>query len=321
MVLGHLCLALGACSLPASAGLPGSTQQSPLALFQSKEDRVFRLGYRLAAANAEFCERTTPSLGLLIHDARAYGAPAAVRSSFGLSGDIGVQAVGERSPVAAAGLGQNDTLLAIDGTPVEAIDVGERDDWQRASILADMIERSARDGSVTLTWRKPDGLEQEQPVPSTPVCASRFELLSDKDGASADGERVLIGEDFPGLAYSDAELAALLAHEMAHNLLGHLAFLEEHGRGGGRVRNTERDADRLMPWLLANAGFDPAAASAFMQRWGPRHGGGLFRKRSHDGWDERVELIEAELPKIEAASVNGRADWSIHFRPLLTADK
>ena len=321
VVLGHLCLALGACAPPVSASLPPSSQQNPLELFQSKEDRIFRLGYRLAAANAEFCDRTAPSLGLLLHDARSYAAPAVVRDNVGLAGDIGVQAVAESSPAALAGLRQNDTLLAIDGTPADTIPVGDRNDWERTQKLAGMIEQSAQDGAVALRWRDADGIERDRSVPSTPVCTSRFELLSGEDGASADGERVLIGEDFPGLAYSNAELAALLAHEMAHNLLGHLPYLEENGRGSGRGRATERDADRLMPWLLANAGFDPAAASGFMRRWGPRHGGGLFRKRSHDGWDERVELIEAELPEIEAATVNGRVDWSIHFRPLLTADK
>ena len=82
------------------------------------------------------------------------------------------------------------------------------------------------------------------------------------------------------------------------------------------VRLPERDADRLMPWLLANAGYDPAEAVRFMRIWGPKHGGWIFRARTHDGWDERLEFIAAELPKIEQAQSlrdDGLADWAQYF--------
>ncbi|MBY6013498.1 hypothetical protein KUV75_01080 [Qipengyuania gaetbuli] len=290
-------------------------------MFQSKEGVLFRTGYRLAVANAAYCDAVKPSVGLLVHDARAYARPDAVRTTFGLAGDIGIQSVADGSPASLAGIGQNDTLLAIDGIDIAQIEAGERKDWVRASAIADQIEKSAKDGTVILEWRKPDGRVINLPLAAQTVCASRFELLSGKDGASADGERVLIGENFPGFTYSEPEFAALLAHEMAHNLLGHIPYLIERGNGGGRVRMTERDADRLMPWLLVNAGYDPAAAADFMRRWGPRHGGWIFRNRSHDGWDERVELIEAELPAIAAVTRDGRVDWRNHFRPLLDKSK
>ena len=131
---------------------------------------------------------------------------------------------------------------------------------------------------------------------------------------------MLVGADFPGFAYPDDELAAALAHEMAHNLLGHIDYLARAGKGDNRGRNSERDADRLMPWLLANAGYDPSAASRMMRKYGPRYGGGLLRDRSHDGWDERVELIEAEVEKIKALGwKNGSnsIDWRTYFKPLL----
>lgn len=323
MVLGHLSFGLGACApaLSAEPAFAPSPAQSPLEVFQSKEDVLFRTGYRLAVANAAYCDAVKPSVGLLVHDARAYSRPDAVRTTFGLAGDIGIQSVADGSPASLAGVGQNDTLLAIDGIDIAQIEAGERKDWVRASAIADQIEKSARDGTVILEWRKPDGRVINLPLASQTVCASRFELLSGKDGASADGERVLIGENFPGFTYSEPEFAALLAHEMAHNLLGHIPYLTERGNGGGRVRMTERDADRLMPWLLVNAGYDPAAAVDFMRRWGPRHGGWIFRNRSHDGWDERVELIEAELPAIAAVTRDGRVDWRNHFRPLLDKSK
>jgi len=74
----------------------------------------------------------------------------------------------------------------------------------------------------------------------------------------------------------------------------------------------------LMPWLLANAGYDPAAATRFMKRWGPIHDGGIFRKRTHDGWDERVEFIEAERALIEELQQEEGVDWRRHFTREIT---
>ncbi len=87
------------------------------------------------------------------------------------------------------------------------------------------------------------------------------------------------------------------------------------------MRLTEREADRLMPWLLANAGHEPEAAARFMERWGPRHGGGLFRKRTHEGWDERTDAIRAEVAKVMVLLASeGKADWARHFqRETLTS--
>lgn len=76
-----------------------------------------------------------------------------------------------------------------------------------------------------------------------------------------------------------------------------------------------------MPWLLANAGYDPRAAVLFIQTLGPGYGGGLVRKRSHDGWDERVEFIEAELPEVALAIAEDvNADWGKRFKRMLEVE-
>jgi len=292
----------------------------PLELFQQSETRLFQLGYRLATANAPFCDRAIKVSGLLIHDADSYGDPAAVRRLFHLSDDIGVQAVAPQSPAALAGIRQNDTILAIDGKLIA--DHWPRTDprWQRSFALRDAIDAALARGPVEITWQTQAEPPRTAMIDGVPACPTRFELVDSKANAAADGKRVLVGEKFPGLAYDEAAFAAAIAHEMAHNILRHPQTFREIGWKRRLVRLSERDADRLMPWLLENAGYDPSAAVRFMRTWGPRHGGWIFRSRDHDGWDERVEFIAAELPKIEAAiDTGGKADWSRNFESELSA--
>ena len=87
------------------------------------------------------------------------------------------------------------------------------------------------------------------------------------------------------------EAAFVIGHELAHNILRHRALLDKLGRSPENYRQTERAADRLGLWLMANAGYDTSAASAFMQRWARRRGPILFPESTHDGWKTRQRTI------------------------------
>lgn len=287
--------------------------------WQDKEARLFGIGWRLATGNAPFCADAAPAVGLLLHDAGSYAEPEAVRAALGLTGPIGVQAVATGSPAAQAGLRANDTLLKVDDDELALLPLDKTQAWSRLTGITAAFNKSlAQDGEVELRWHDASGGEREALLRGVPACPSRFELLSESDRVSADGARVLLGERFAGFIYPDDLLAAAVAHELAHNLLRHRERLDRQGRSQANVRATEREADRMMPWLLANAGYPPDAAVRFMRRWGPRSTGGqlggLLRARSHDGWDERATLIAAELPLItRALATEGLADWRGRF--------
>lgn len=291
-------------------------EPAPLEIFQRREERLFRIGYRLATANAPFCAEAVKVSGLLIHDADSYGDPNAVRAQFQLTGDLGVQAVAPGSPAAAMGIAQNDTILSINGKSILGDWPKTDPRWQRAFAIRDAMDAALALGQVEISFQPLGGEQQTARIAGVDACPTRFELIDSKKNAAADGKRVMVGENFPGFAYDEPSFAAAIAHEMAHNILRHPQTFGDIGWKRRLVRLSERDADRLMPWLLHNAGYDPRAAIRFMRSWGPKHGGWIFRKRTHDGWDERVEFIEAELPKIERArqlNGDGLADWKTHF--------
>ncbi|MHA6332312.1 M48 family metalloprotease [Qipengyuania sp. CAU 1752] len=291
----------------AADGLPAGFTE-----LRAKDARVARIGYELTTGNAAFCDAVTPATGLILHDLGAYASGTLMRASLGLSGDIGIQAVVPGSPAHHAGLGPDMTVASIAGLNLESMPLDPDKRWQRLETVRGTIaERLAEDGRIDLRVAGEDSITLE----GVPACSSRFEVGPLKKRAVADGHRVVIGDEFPGHDWPDELLAGVMAHELAHNILAHRAWFDVHGRKQKWVRLTEREADRLAPWLLANAGYEPQAAVRFMQIWGPEHSGGIFRKRTHEGWDERVEHIAAEVPLVNVRiSANGHADWRTHFQ-------
>lgn len=312
LIASAMVLALAAPS-GAAAQQVGSAQA--LQIFserQALEQRLQDIGWKLAVANAPFCDKAIPAVGLQLHDMASYDDPETMRRLFGLTRDFAVLTVASGSPAAAAGLAPGSEIAAIDGEDPNSWEISGSRGWRRTVRAHDLIDaRLAEHGTVAVT---PSG---GAPIALAPVmaCATRFELGGSGKRAVAEGSRVIIDRDFPGFDYAEDKLAAAIAHELAHNLLRHRAWLDSEGRKQKNIRLTEREADRLMPWLLANAGYDPGAAIRFMQLWGPRHSGGILRKRSHDGWDERAEAIEAETALVQQLQRDeGIADWRAHFR-------
>ena len=293
--------------------------QDALRSFQAREQQLFAAGSRLARANSAFCDASAPAAGFLLHDAAAYGEPEAVRRALGLAGDIAVQAVAPGSMAEAAGLKVDDTVLAIADRPIAAAWPPTAPAWQRGETLRKVIAEALARGPLVLTVARPGEEPRRLTIAAAPACVSRFEVLDRSDDAWADGERVAMGRDWPAFLYDADAFAASVAHELAHNIRGHVPALETVGRRQRLVRLSERDADRMMPWLLWNAGYDPQGAVRWMSQWGTRYTW-LNRKRTHDAWDERVAAIDAEIEALrnlvaEKGWQPGEADWRQHFRP------
>lgn len=303
---------LGAVAMLLAAAASAAPLPSGFTELRAKDEKVARIGFALATGNAPFCDRLTPATGLLLHDLATYGNADALRTGLGLSGDIGVQVVVPGSPAALAGITPDQTVEAAAGLTVSTIATADKESWARLVTVNEAMEQSLRDTGALLIH-----IAGEQPVTLTgvPACSSRWEVGPLGKRAVADGTRVVIGEKFPGFGWDEDLLAAVMAHELAHNVLQHRAWLDPRGRKRKDIRLTEREADRLAPWLLANAGYAPAAALRFMNTWGPDYSGGILRKRTHDGWDERADAMAAEIPLVEAQlAATGRADWRTHFK-------
>jgi len=299
---------------PPPARVDYAAERAAIGRYQDADQRLQDVGWQLARANADFCPQLVPSIGLQLQDMASYGAPDIARAALGLTGDFAVQTAARGSPAALSGaFVRNREIVSLERFDPNHWPAGAAMDWQRLVRAHDHVEAMLTEhGGIAVTFA--DG--EAARVRPVEVCATRFELMGAGDKAVADGARVVIGIGFPAFDYTEEPVfAALVAHELAHNVLGHDAWLDRNGRKPKHVRRIEREADRLVPWLLANAGYDPQAAVTFMTRWGSAHDAGLRMRRNHEGWDERAEAMAAEVPQVQAwLAREGKADWASHFR-------
>ena len=307
-------LFLALAALGAAAVAHAADRPNPFTQFQQREGQLFDTGWQLARANSAFCRTTAPSIGLMIHDATNYARADEVRTALSLAGDIGVQAVAGGSPAERAGVEVNRTIFAIDLVQIEQRWKPTRPTVERTLQIEDAIARSLSDGRVGLSFSDRGG---ESMFEGVDICAAKFRLTPE-DTAFASKDTVFFGEGFMAFGLPRQLFAAAVAHELAHVIRGHVARKEAERWGLRETRSSEREADRLMPWLLFNAGYDPGAAADWMRVWGPKHSGGLLRKRTHDGWDERLAMINAEIAALQRLAAEndwqqGEADWSQRF--------
>lgn len=297
--------------------------------FRAMDARVATIGYRLATRNAGYCNERQPATGLALSDLALYpakqrAAAARAYSMEGMDSPIFIAAVAEASPAHAAGLRTGHGISAIDGEPLTTI-TGEGDGtYSRMAGIETAMRRWLDDGRIIVSVASALG---DIPVPmrGEAACASIFQVkASAKLGAAADGRYVQVTAPLVDFADAEDELAAVLAHELAHNILRHRArldaagidrgMLQQFGRNARLTHATETEADRLSVWLLAGAGYDPLAAVRFWTRWEQERGKPLIASATHGRASTRIGVIEEEIAAMTLAKAANPA-----ARPALLA--
>jgi membrane-associated protease RseP (regulator of RpoE activity) len=300
-------------TVPAAASASASSPYPELAAL---EGRIAAIGFRLTTANAAWCPALQPQFGWIWGDARLYSAaqrPAALAAYRASDADAPfLAAIAPGSPADLAGLKVGASILALNGVTIPSGD--DKDPFARIAAAETLF--AALPASVVARISGASG--QAVPVKPVPGCATDFRVdARDRPEGAADGRLVVVSGGLVQFATNDDELAAAVAHELAHNILRHRVRLDaagvdrglgkQFGRSARLFRQTEIEADRLSPWLLAGAGYDPHAAIRFWTSFGKHEGQPLFQAGTHPRWRARVTSIEAEVRAIDAARAAGRA--------------
>lgn len=329
--------------MAAVIGMAQPSKAQDAAWFEAVRDADLRLasiGFRLSTAAAPICDRLEPGLGLQLHSFSQYEGAArnSARAHFGFATTIGVEGVVTGSPAARAGMKPDDSIVSIAGIEAPADVTATASTQPLVAFLSQVADMPPAKPAEIVVVR--DAQRLTITVTPVPACRTRYELrIADRFDARANGELVQISSRY--LETVDAQLIpAVVAHELAHNILQHRARLAAagaefglasgFGRNVGLFRQTEIEADILSVHLLARAGYPPTLAGRFWREAGPKIMAGMIRSRSHPPIADRVATVEAEAARLSAAGgnpplpafyVNRTRPLDGNWRPLLVTKR
>lgn len=309
----RLMLATGALILSVMGSAAQAESVKPVDDLAQADARLASIGYRLAEASANRCERPEMMTGLSFHDIAGYDADARalVLKAHGLTQGFGIQAALPEGAGARSGLRRGDEIVAVNGTDMQSFGtalITRRASYRRVEAFLALLDTALRAGPATVTIRR-DGQTQDLTLTGDAGCGGQFTVQPGRAfNAWSDGHYVAVTTRMMASIPDDDELAFVVAHEMAHNILRHSeilagksGFFAELGIGSAKVKATEIAADQLAVRLIASAGFDRAAPERFLRHSASFRFGDLAI--SHPGLNTRIRLVDAELASLAPQTV------------------
>jgi Zn-dependent protease with chaperone function len=289
--------------------------------------RVFGIALRVLSASAPLCgsrvahDYTLFSWNRYIYD-DGLKREAATRL-FKLGEQPSVRLVFDGSPAAQAGLREGDILVKV-GT--HTVGSGGK---RSVSDLHDYLRKLEKQPAPTpldVVFARGDELKTTTIRPA-PVCNYGFSINpANTINAYADGDNIVMYQGIIDLARSDDEIALVVGHELAHNVLNHVQKKQGNvllgglggllldaalGTGGQFSRAGqqigmmayspafESEADYFGLYSVALAGYDYSAAPQFWRRMGARSQDSITLTTTHPATAERFVALERTVREIQ----------------------
>ncbi|MET0154985.1 MAG: M48 family metallopeptidase [Rickettsiales bacterium] len=170
-------------------------------------------------------------------------------------------------------------------------------------------------------------------------CSFDF-AMSEQEGANAyaDGSKIFVTREMANFASKDDEMATVLGHEYAHNILRHVASTQRNvmigtlagtaadalaqsqgvnsggafaqlGAYGAQMRYSqdfEREADYVGLYIMARAGYKVNDASAFWRKMATRFPDGIYTGGTHPTSAERYISLNKTAAEITQKRESGK---------------
>ena len=332
--LGSLLLAtiyLAACAAPNTTKVNYGTAeisaeaalQRELALKKilSYKKRLNTVSYPILKAATEFCvAKKSYSMGARGSSSSDYKNEWRTTANKIFGGDEYIVTwVAEQGPAAKSGLAVDDRILSINNVEFGASNQQHKKFYAEAS----RITKNTAPIKSLLVKRGDQLLEMD--IRLETICGYPVALQeSDAVNAYADGKRIIITKGMMRFAQQDQELALVVAHELGHNLMGHLDKKKTNhmlGRiidlaaaaNGVSTRGTfanigarafsqdfEAEADYVALYYMNAAGLPLEGTANFWRQMAAEHPGsiGSNHSASHPATSERFLAISNTIAEI-----------------------
>lgn len=217
-----------------------------------------------------------------------------------------------------------------------------------------MVDEVAAQGGKPKAWRNPKNMRKTFEMVAERIetagadicramklqkngCYYYFKLSRDEDiNASADGKNIVINTGMMRFIENDDELATIMAHEFAHNLMGHInaqknnatvgkllglavdAIADTQGvnmqgemtKAGSEIAllaysaDFEKEADYVGLYVMAKAGYDIHAAANLWRRMSIEDPEGIYHSITHPSNSERSVALRKTVYEIETKRKN-----------------
>jgi peptidase M48-like protein len=307
-------LAAMACCAALFHAVPAQAAGMSIRTLGASQMHLASIGYRIAAANARSCARPDMLTGMILHDLTQYDPSVrpAVSRAFSLDGGYGVLQLVPGSAAQRAGIQIDDEILAVGGRWVADLSAVQRPgkSSRRVGQFSELLSASLQHGATDLLVRR-NGRQLTLRLHGQAGCGGDVTLANSATlNAWSDGRHVVVSSAMAQMARSDDELAFVIAHEMAHNSLGHAGSSAGDARGlfgllglgAARIKRMEIDADSYAVALMSAGGYAPEAGISFLQNARRR----LWWSVSldHPGFGRRMQIVGAAIARLPSRNAH-----------------
>lgn len=285
---------------------------------ETPEERLDRVAYYLRAASAGRCANPEMLTGFALHETGAYDADqrALVERIYRFGRGIGVRHIVTQSAAARSGFLAGDVITHVNGRDIASFETGEigrSASYDRTARFETFLTAALTSGPAQVTIRR-GRKTSTLTLPGQPGCGGKPVLYA-KGGLNAwsDGKYVAVTNTMMKFARDDSELAFVVSHEMAHNILDHALklrgksmLLASLGIGSSKIKNTEIEADQIGAEILVTAGFPLEGALTLLQRVGPKIPINLAT--THPGIKRRLGIVKDAAARLEQTALAARAE-------------
>jgi hypothetical protein len=306
-----------------SAVMAERDKQKELAFstYVEREKRLYKIGFPLLveAANINIHDvKPDPGFEITTIDIYPKKYQAIAQSYFNFNNNPIVYVVHATSPAAKAGLKPGDTLISYDGFVLsgksykEIVSIFDKSLQDKYKSIPIVVHRNGNNINLQID----------------PVICCKYNLIlinNDQINAFSDGKNIVITSGLIRAVENDSELAFVLSHEMAHNVLGHMkkkrrnvilgsifdialgvttgVYTNTFSNLGGAAfsKGFEYEADYAGLYIAARAGHDIRGAPNFWRRLAAEHPQAIQKGfgRSHPSTPERYVAMEQTIQEIK----------------------